>query len=537
MPLTDRRTLARAVARLAERDATLFADEGIAADRLGWIGLPEIAARSAAGLAAFARGEAGRGITDVVLLGMGGSSLAPLVLSRVMGSAEGRPALHVLDTTDPAEVGGLLARLEPSTTLVVVSSKSGTTIEPLVLAGVFREAFADALGDETGAHFVAITDPGSPLEAFAEDHGFAHVFHAPADVGGRYAALSTFATVPAALIGVDVAELAAYAVAAERSCLRPGDQNPAQALAGWISDAFADGRDKLTVVCSQSLAPFGLWVEQLIAESTGKAGTGILPVLEAAPGLPAAHGADRLTFVLRTPDDEELAALPDLLPDGEPVFESVVDDPYALGAQFVLWEWAIPLACAMHGIEPFDQPDVEEAKATARRIVHDDSPSCARELVEGGIAITSSVEAAPASLRASLEALLAEARPGSYLAVLAYLPEDEALLAPLRSAVDRIATARHIAVTFELGPRYLHSTGQYHKGGPNTGLFLVVTARDTTDIAVPGVSFGLARLHRAQSAADVATLAAHDRAVVSVELPAAAAEHLAALAGALDSLS
>jgi transaldolase/glucose-6-phosphate isomerase len=525
-------TLACAVERLAACDASIFADPAIAAERLGWIGLPAVAAAEARELAAFAAQAVAGGITDVVLLGMGGSSLAPLVLSRTLGSAPGRPTLHVVDTTSPSQVAALLAALAPASTLVLVSSKSGTTIEPLSLAAVFRVWMDDALGDAAGAHFVAITDPGSPLETFADRHGFARVFHAPTGVGGRYAALTPFATVPAALIGVDTGRLAAFGQAAEASCRTPGDKNPGAALAEWMSDAYDDGRDKLTIVCSPALASFGLWVEQLVAESTGKRGAGMLPVIEPAPGLPASHGPDRLTFVLRTSDDD-LAGLTTALPDGEPVFDAVVDDLHAIGAEFVLWEWAIALFSAMQGIEPFDQPDVESAKATTREILDGRRDAPNATFRKDGMSVTSRAGGAPADLHAALTGLLAHARPGSYLAVLAYLPEDEDYLAPLREACARASTTLRIPVTLELGPRYLHSTGQYHKGGPDGGMFLVVTAEGSTDVEVPGAAFTMSALHRAQSAGDVATLSDRDRPVVAVELEDESPARVATLADAL----
>jgi glucose-6-phosphate isomerase/transaldolase/glucose-6-phosphate isomerase len=534
---TDPITLERAVARLAERDATLFADPAIAADRLGWIGLPDAALASADELDAFAAQQRTAGITDVVLLGMGGSSLAPLVLSRVLGSQAGFARLHVLDTTLPLAVTRVMEALRPASTLVLVSSKSGTTIEPLSLADVFLDWMQKDLGHEAGSHFIGITDPGSPLEGFASERGFARVFHAQADIGGRFAALSTFATVPAALIGADVSELAAFGAAAETSCSRPGDENPAAALAAWIASAYDEGRDKLTLVCSQELAPFGLWVEQLVAESSGKRGGGILPVLETYPGIPEAHGSDRMTFVLRTEEDEVLASLPDRLPDDEPVFESVIEDRYALGAQFVLWEWGVALACALTGIEPFDQPDVEEAKREARRIVGGGSVTCSPSLRDGDLSVTSTLPMEPQNLREALAMLLDEATQKPYLAVLAYLPEDEQLLAPLRAACDRLSAARQLPVTFELGPRYLHSTGQYHKGGSDRGLYLFVTAQEPVDLNIPGASFTLGQLSRAQAAADASTLAGHIRPVVTVELPTVDNEHIRTLAEALESLS
>lgn len=525
----------RAAERLSARDASLFADPVIAADRLGWVGAPALAAAGAHAGAGFAAIVKTRGITDVVLLGMGGSSLAPLVLSRAIGGAPGFPTLHVLDTSSPDQVSALLAVLRPATTLVIVASKSGTTIEPLSLAAVFGSWMRPELGDDTSSHFAAITDPGSPLEALATAEGYAAVIHAPADVGGRYAALTPFSTVPAALIGVDVDRLIAAAGEAEDTCRTSGSDNPALALAAWMADAYTGGRDKLTLVCSPAIASFGLWVEQLIAESTGKSGRGVLPVLEVAPGDPAAHGADRLTFVLRSASDDSLASLVSALPTGEPVFEVILEDVHDLGREFVRWEWAVALFSVLEGIEPFDQPDVEGAKATTRAILAGTRTAPEPSLIEGGIAITRLPGSDAGDLTEAISALLAHARAGSYLAVLAYLPEDEALLAPLREACAIVARAMKLAVTFELGPRYLHSTGQYHKGGPDGGIFLVVTACDSTDIPVDAQPFTLSDLHAAQAAGEVATLTSLGRPVVAARLPHADAAGVHALAEALRS--
>jgi glucose-6-phosphate isomerase len=523
MDARARLTQMRAVERLAEADADLFADPAVAADRLGWVGQPARAAAAAPALSELAEQVRGGGVTDIVLLGMGGSSLAPLVLSRVIGNAMGSPNLHVLDSTNPVQVDTLLKRLWPASTLVVVSSKSGSTIEPLSLAAVLRAWMDPLLGEGAGLHFAAITDPGSPLEGYAADHGFAAVFHAPADICGRFSALTAFATVPAALIGIDTSALAARALACENACRVDDEANPAAELAAWLIDAYEDGRDKLTIVASDSLAPFGMWVEQLVAESTGKDGRGLLPVLEEAPGDPGAHGTDRIVYVLRTPDDDALAALRSWLPSDTPVLETVLPDPYDLGAEFVRWEWAVALFSAAIGIEPFDQPDVAVAKAATDAILAGERSAPAADLRQGQIAITADLAVGPrpevSSLAASLDLLLAGAEPGDYLAVLAYLPEDERLLAPLREACAAVAVARRMAVTLQIGPRYLHSTGQYHKGGPATGRFLVVTARDEVGPTVPGRPFTLAQLHRAQAEGDFVTLAARGRPVVRVDLP------------------
>jgi glucose-6-phosphate isomerase len=530
-----RLTHMHALERLAARDATLFLDPVIAADRLGWIGSPQSALDEARALAAFGSELAAAGTTDVVLLGMGGSSLASLVLSRVLGRAEGRPALHVLDTTSPQQVSSLLASLDPATTLVIVSSKSGTTVEPLSLAAVFGEWLEAELGDGAGARFLAVTDPGSPLEDQARAQGFSRVFLAPPDVGGRYSALTPFSTVPAALSGIDVARLATSALQAENACSVDDPDNPGASLAAWLADAYAQGRDKLTLVVSEPFAAFGLWLEQLVAESTGKHGAGLLPVLEDAPGDPAAHGADRMTFVLRAPDDLALGELASRLLDEEPVFESVVHDAFGLGGEFVRWEWAVALFCALRAIEPFDQPNVAEAKAATEAILAHGTPNPPPTRVE--VRAPHHDAEGLEGLAPALSELLDAALPNSYIAVLAYLPDDPALLAPLRGACAALSASRHIAVTFELGPRYLHSTGQYHKGGPSTGLFVVLTTGSAEDVRVPGRPYTLGVLNRAQAAGDIATLTAHGRPVIEVALPDPGRAHVGAVAEALRALT
>lgn len=525
MDARTRLTEMRAIERLAARDSTLFADPAVAADRLGWVGLPAAAAVQTPALETLGEEIRSSGITDVVLLGMGGSSLAPLVLSRTMGNAAGSPILHVLDTTSPVQVDTLLKRLGPSSTLVVVSSKSGTTIEPLSLAAVFRAWMDPLLGEVAGLHFAAVTDRGSALEAYAADHGFATTFHAPADVGGRYAALTPFGMVPAALTGIETGALLERAVACEAACRTDDAANPGAALGAWLADSYEAGHDKLTLVCSDTLAAFGLWVEQLVAESTGKGGRGLLPVLEAAPGDPSSHGTDRMVCIIRTAQDEPLAALRSWLPSDTPVFEIVADDPYDIGAEFVRWEWAVALFSVIAGIEPFDEPNVAEAKAATQEILDGRRRAPAPDMHLGAIEISTGIRIpAPSeasSLASALEALLADTAPGDYLALLAYLPEDERLLAPLRDACAAVSSARRLAVTLELGPRYLHSTGQYHKGGPERGRFLVVTTRDKAGPAVPGRPFTLAQLHRAQAEGDYLTLVSHGRPIVRVDLPMA----------------
>jgi transaldolase / glucose-6-phosphate isomerase len=531
----DRLTRMDAVERLATHDATLFADPALAATRLGWTTMARDAVAQADGFAGIAAATVAAGITDVVLLGMGGSSLAALVLSRSIAGAVGYPTLHVLDTTSPDQVGALIDALDPVSTLVVVSSKSGTTVEPLSLLAVFRDRMAEALGDAAPSHFIAITDPGSPLETLAVDAGFARAVPGPADVGGRYAALAPFAMLPAALAGLDVAAIAATAQVLEDACSRPGEDNPALALAAWMADSYDEGRDKLTIVCSDTLAGFGLWAEQLVAESTGKDGRGLLPVIETSPGLPGAHGPDRMTFVLRAEGDDALAGLSARLPEGEPVFEVVIDDAYAIAAEFVHWVWAIALFSAVSGIEPFGQPDVERSKVASRAILGGDAPALDMSVVEGGVRLAASTGIPVTALDDAVAALLGRIGDGGYLAVLAYLPEDEALLSPLRGICAEVSLARTVPATFELGPRYLHSTGQFHKGGPSGGAYLVIGVECARDIPVPGQPFTLAGLNAAQWAGDATALLGGGRPVLAIGLPSTAAlEHVVrALASAV----
>jgi transaldolase / glucose-6-phosphate isomerase len=531
MDARARLTDMHAIERLARCDATLFVDPVTAAGRLGWVGLAAEATARAADYEALGAEALAGGTTDVVLLGMGGSSLAPLVLARAIGGREGCPTLHVLDTTGPSEVASLLETLSPASTLVIVASKSGTTIEPLTLLCVLRAWMTASLGDAAPSHFIAITDPGSPLAALAAEAGFAHTILAPPEVGGRYAALTPFGMVPAALIGIDVAFLAATAVAFEEACAREGEDNPAAALATWMTDSYEAGRDKLDVVCSPDLESFGLWVEQLVAESTGKGGRGLLPVLEPAPGSPASHGEDRMTFVLRSSDDADLAGLAARLPAGEPVFEVVIDDPYALGAEFVHWEWAVALFSSLSRIDPFDQPDVERSKVATRAILRKEAVQPPHPSLPGRAHMTGSPGIPTGELDEAVAALVAGVAEGGYLAVLAYLREDDEALARLRDACSGVARALRVPVTLELGPRYLHSTGQYHKGGPAHGSFLVLAVTDETDIPVPGEAYGLAELHAAQPAGDVAALLSSGRRVLSVVLPSLAG--VADVAGAL----
>lgn len=547
MDAMHRLTEADAVRRLWDKDATLFTDDAACAaqvvDRLGWLGLASAEDPVGAQVRELAKAAEDDRMTDLVLLGMGGSSLAPLVISRIMGAGPGHPRLHVLDTTAPGTVLDTLGGLDPARTWVLVSSKSGTTIEPLSLYAVFRRWLDDALvAEPAGAHFVAVTDPGTPLETMAREQGFRAVVHAQTDVGGRYSALTPFGLVPAQLLRTDTAAMLDSAERMEALCRRPATQNPAAVLAAFAIDGFESGRDKLTLVASETLLPFGLWVEQLIAESTGKHGTGVVPVLERRPRIPTAFGPDRAVVVLRYEDDDMLADWAGIAAEeGAPVHELVITDPADIGGEFVRWEVATALIGHLLGIDPFDQPNVAEAKAATSAVLDGSTAPLTPAFEVDAVHVTyGGPLAAPAAHPALAEALdpvIDSLRAGDYVALLVYLPEREELLAPLTRAADAVEAATGHAVCVELGPRYLHSTGQLHKGGADEGVFVMITARASEDLEVPGRPFGMAALWRAQAAGDLATLAAHGRRVVRLDLPGADTASVVSLADTLSAVA
>lgn len=533
-----------AITRLRTHDATLFAQDAdgvdLAASSLGWMDPGTGAAAVLGQLDRLAREAAEEGVGDVVLLGMGGSSLASLVISDVLSEA-GNVRLHVLDTTSPLSVGRIMAELDPAKTLYLVSSKSGGTIEPLSLYAIFREEADNELGRHAaGQRFIAITDPGSSLEALAAAEGFRALISSPPTVGGRFSALTVFGLLPASLIGVDVAELLERAGAMDSACSMPTTaENPGARLAAFIGDALTAGRDKLTVVTSDSLSSFGLWAEQLVAESLGKEGTGVVPVVELSDDMPHGYGPDRSVVVLRLHDDARLAEWVPLLAQHAPVLELVLRDGYDLGAEFVRWEHAVALLGPLLAVNPFGQPNVAAAKAATAAVLAGELTAPEPDVtLEDGTAITFAGALPrptrdPGSVEAALGHALGAIRPRDFLCVLAYLPNDGELLAPLRAAVTRVSEAMGAAVTLEVGPRYLHSTGQLHKGGSDNGVFVLLTTRDHADIPVPGQPWGLCRLHRAQAEGDLSTLVGAGRRVVRIDMPDAGAEGVHAFSEAL----
>lgn len=545
MGALQRLTELDAVSRLRLHDASLFSNDASVKrsieGALGWTTLAEEAPDLLPELSALESQLAEEGCTDVALLGMGGSSLAALVLGRVFGGSATR-RLTVLDTTAPLTIDRALAELDPAKTLFIVASKSGETIEPMSLYAIFRDAAENELGaDAAGRRFIALTDVGTPLEQLAAEQGFRTVVNTPTTVGGRFSALSAFGLTPPVLAGIDVTGVVTRAEAMEAACSLPTEDNPALTLAAAIADAYDAGRDKLTLVTSEALAPFGLWVEQLVAESLGKGGRGIVPVIEVSGYAPAVYGSDRFVVGMRLQADPPLRNERHVLAE-ELEVELVLRDPLEIGSQFVLWEHVTALLGALLGANPFDQPNVSAAKAaTAAALAGQLEVPEPSATTTGGTTLTFAGSLQPPSkphqveetVETAIAHALVELRRADYLAILAYLPEDEELLAPFRWAVPGISDASSAAVTFELGPRYLHSTGQMHKGGPDTGLFVIVTTRDCADTVIPGKPWSLRTLHRAQAEGDLVTLAASGRRVLRIDMPDASADSVKMLAHAL----
>jgi glucose-6-phosphate isomerase len=487
---------------LTAKDPTLWGPdaEAVAKIRLGWL---DTFRRSRQLLPQLAELKAELADLDhVVLAGMGGSSLAPEVICRTLG----RP-LTVHDTTDPHQVGRVLKdRLER--TVVVLSSKSGSTVETDSHGRAYWQAFLDAglAESEVARHFVVVTDPGSPLEAEAQGLGIV-VIQADAEVGGRYSALTAFGLVPSALAGVDVAELLDQAEELAGSLGRDGD-NPALALGAALGAAAAGGRDKLALIeDGTGIVGLGDWAEQLIAESTGKAGRGILPVVVETPDAPGTSGPDVLAVTVG-------GSLPaGAVPAGGVRADLAVNGP--LGAQFLAWEYATAVAARVIGVEPFDQPNVAESKENTGRILSEGLPSAEPSFVAGAVEAYAPAEAG-ATLTEVLAWLLNQMPSNGYLAIMAYLDR----FADARAAEVRplLAAASGRPVTFGWGPRFLHSTGQYHKGGPQVGSFLQVTGAVTEDLPVPGRPYTFGTLLAAQAAGDRQALAGRDRPLVHLHL-------------------
>lgn len=506
------------------RQGALWTDDSVEAqgveDRLGWLDLPRDMRFQIPRFRALALELQADGIRRALLAGMGGSSLAPEVLQSVFGVAPGMIDVVVLDSTDPAQIARIEERGDMATTVVIAASKSGTTAETRTLLEYFGAKLAAAVGQRWRRHIIVITDPGTPLAALAEREGYRACLLSPADVGGRFAALTPFGLVPAALNGIDCDRLlnAAAAMARRSDASVPDRENPAAVLGAILGACALQGRDKLTLLISPSLASFGAWVEQLVAESTGKGGvTGIIPIEGELAMDVASYGSDRLfAYVRRRGDDNEAtdALAARLVEAGHPLVALPVGDPYDLGAEFFRWEFATAVAGYLLGINPFDQPDVELAKKLALQALEryqqtgqwDDA---APGLQAGGRA---------GGLVEGVSSFLGQARPGDYVALLAYIDRNDANVAALQRIRTIIATELGVAVTVGFGPRYLHSTGQIHKGGPNTGLFLQITADRGFDLDIPGRGYSFGDLIQSQASGDLAALRNNGRRALQVNI-------------------
>ena len=518
------RLVALAAADFSERlwaaDPTLWkadddAHQKIVANALGWLSVFEGVRDEVQGLTEFVHELRAEGYRSAVLLGMGGSSLAPEVMRAILGTRPGYLDLHVLDSTDPAAVAAVAAAVDLESTLFVVASKSGGTTETACFHAYFYERLRELDGEQAGHHFVAITDEGTSLEQQALDQGFRAVFVNPGDIGGRYSALSFFGMVPAALIGVDVERLLDGVCAMAVACGPdvPAEQNPALRLGAAMGELALRGRDKLTLVFEPPLAPLGAWVEQLVAESTGKEGTGILPVDLEELGPAGAYGDDRVFAAVRlagAADAGVAGALEALRDAGHPVLEHEIADVRDLGGEFLRWEIAVAAAGHVLGIDAFDQPNVQESKDITKGLL-------------GEYAATGELPAEPPAddgrrvvypvgdedLPAALREFLAQAAAGDYVALQAYVAPGQAVWDQLQAVRLQLRDGLRVATTLGYGPRYLHSTGQMHKGGPNTGLFLQLLGHDPDDVEIPGQPYSFGTLKRAQARGDLTALRTH----------------------------
>jgi transaldolase / glucose-6-phosphate isomerase len=528
------------VRRLWGRDASLWT--GRDEDQwLGWLGITNGQIAHLQRLTRVSEAARGSGLTHVLLLGMGGSSLGPEVIRTTFGRIGGHPELHVLDSTDPAQLQSVESRIDLRSTLFIVSSKSGSTLEPNIFKQYFFERVKALLGPhEAGRRFIAITDPGSKMQHVAEADGFRHIFFGWPDIGGRYSVLSDFGLVPAAIMAVDVAKFLSRAEEMVCACMPsvPIEENPGVVLGAVLGVAAGRfGRDKLTIVTSPGIGDLGAWLEQLVAESTGKDGTGLLPIDREALGKADAYGGDRIFVYLRlqsAPEAAQDAAVDVLERAGHPVVRILVDDPYDLGEEFFRWEVATAVAGSILGIHPFDQPDVEASKTATRKLtasyeetgtLPSEQPIFAANGIElftdwKNAAVLEARAGGDRSLAGYLRAHLARLGAGDYFALLAYVAMNEAHDRVLQTMRQQVRDAMRVATCAEFGPRFLHSTGQFYKGGPNTGVFLQVTCDDTVDLPVPGHRYTFGVVKGAQARGDFQVLLQRERRALRAHLGA-----------------
>ena len=485
------------------------------------------------------------GYTHILLLGMGGSSLGPEVLAQTFGKQPGFPELLVLDSTDPAQIRAFEAKVDLTKTLCIVSSKSGSTLEPNILKAYFWDRMKAAVGDRAGQQFVAITDPGSKLHDAAEHDGFGRIFLGDPTIGGRYSVLSNFGMVPAAAMGVDLTAFLQSTALMVRACAAgtPPDANPGVQLGLLLGAAAKSGRDKVTITAGPGLEDVGAWLEQLLAESTGKQGHGIVPIDNEPLAAPRMYGTDRIFASLTLanhPGDE--AALKTLEAAGHPVIRLTLTNPTQVGQAFFLWEFATAIAGSVIGINPFDQPDVEASKIETRKLTDayaksgklpDETPFLISDHIKLFADQLNQDALHGETLNAVIKQHLDRVHPNDYVALLAYIERNPAHIAALQAPRIAIRDKKHVATVAEFGPRFLHSTGQAYKGGPNSGVFLQITADDAQDLAVPGETYSFGTVKAAQARGDFDVLAERHRRALRVHLGPDVPAGLARLAKAI----
>jgi transaldolase/glucose-6-phosphate isomerase len=521
------------VRRLWRADASLWSgsDEN---HWLGWLGITDDQVAHNAALTSLAAEVKQAVFKHALLLGMGGSSLCPEVLRLTFGKIEGFPELHVLDSTDPAQIKAIEARIDLKSTLFIVSSKSGGTLEPNIYKQYFFTRVKEVVGEkEAGNRFVAVTDPGSKMQHVAENDKFRHIFAGVPSIGGRYSALSNFGMVPAAVMGIDIVKFLNRTEEMVHACgaTVPATENPGVVLGAILGTAANSGRDKLTIIASPGISDLGAWLEQLLAESTGKSGKGIIPVDRESVARPDNYGTDRLFAYLRlesAPDQSQDVAVAALEKAGHPVVRIAVQDPYAIGEEFFRWEIATAVAGSIIGINAFNQPDVEASKVATRKLTSEYEatgklPAEEPFFESDGVKLYADAKNADAlkqgkSLAEILKTHFARAGQGDYFALLGYItmnPQNEAVLQTIRHSVR---DKKKVATVLGFGPRFLHSTGQAYKGGPNTGVFLQITCDNAVDLPVPDQKYTFGVVKAAQARGDFTVLAERGRRALRVHL-------------------
>lgn len=527
----------RKMQRLWQRDATLWTgeDEG---QWLGWLDIAEYEIAHPTELRGLAKEVWSAGFKDVLLLGMGGSSLCPEVLRKTFGQAAGYPNLHVLDSTDPAQIKAFENKIDIARTLFIVSSKSGSTLEPNIFKQYFYELTKKAVGGEkAGSHFIAITDPGSHMQKAAEAEHFRLVYFGRPSIGGRYSALSNFGMIPAAVMGIDTKKFLDRAQEMVRACgPEPGiEENPGAMLGIILGTACVSGHDKVTIITSGDIYDLGAWLEQLLAESTGKVGKGIIPVDREELGAPEVYGRDRVFAYVHTEHATDVcieAKISALEKAGHPVVRISLPDIYDLGAEFFRWEIATAVAGSIIGINAFNQPDVEASKVETRKLTseYEKNGSLPPEkpiFKEDGLELftdeknakqlAASVDSGK-SIVGYLKAHLDRMSAGDYFALLAYIQMNDAHEKSLQSMRHLVRDDKRVATCLGFGPRFLHSTGQAYKGGPNSGVFLQITCDDAVELPVPGQKYTFGVVKAAQARGDFQVLADRGRRALRVHL-------------------